>query len=371
MTSPDRPAQAGRLHDLTAYLDACALDAIVVSAPMNVTYLTGFSGSAGLFVLTRADAFLIVDGRYVFAAADLLARGAMASVRLEPFAGRYDLTLAALAAREGLKTVGFEAAHVTVATLAAWQRATSGVTWRPTDGVVEARRVVKDAFEIATFRRAAEAISRVARMLGDLVARGLTEQDVASRIDHALLAEGFERPAFPTIVASGPNSALPHARPTPRTLEAGDLVVLDFGGVLDGYCVDLTRMAAIGPITDRAMSLYQGVRDANLAAASVVRPGIAASDVDQAARDVLEARGLGAAFLHATGHGLGLDVHEAPRLGRRDLEVPQRLEAGMVFTVEPGAYVEGVGGVRLEDDVLVTARGGEVLTDVPLDLVRV
>lgn len=371
MTPTDRPAWAGRLHDLTAYLDACALDALVVSAAQNVTYLTGFSGSAGILVLTRANTLLIVDGRYAFAARDLVARGAMAAVRLEPFAGRYDLTLATLVAREGLRTVGFEAAHVTVATLGAWQRATPGVTWRPTDGVVEAQRVVKDRFEVATFRRAATAISRVARALGDLVARGRSEQDVATRVDNALLAEGFARPAFPTIVASGPNSALPHARPTSRTLEAGDLVVLDFGGELDGYCVDLTRMAAVGPITDRAMSLYEGVRDANLAAASVVRPGIVASDVDRAARDVLEARGLGEAFLHATGHGLGLEVHEAPRLGRRDLDVPQRLEAGMVFTIEPGAYVEGVGGVRLEDDVLVTARGGEVLTDVPLDLVRV
>jgi Xaa-Pro aminopeptidase len=172
-------------------------------------------------------------------------------------------------------------------------------------------------------------------------------------------------------VASGPNSALPHARPTGRRLADGDLVVLDFGGVLGGYCVDLTRMAAVGSISAEAMALYEGVREANVAATRAVRSGIEASDVDRAARDVLEARHLGPAFLHGTGHGLGLEIHEAPRIAKPDADVPQRLEQGMVFTIEPGAYVEGIGGVRIEDDVIVTLDGCEVLTRVPHDLLRV
>ena len=202
----------------------------------------------------------------------------------------------------------------------------------------------------------------MASRLGTIVARGQTEQAVASGIDAALVDAGFQRPAFSTIVASGPNSALPHARPTSRRLEPGDLVVLDFGGVLDGYCVDLTRMAAVGSPTASAMALYEGVREANASAVRAVRPGVPASDIDRAARAVLEAR---------TGHGLGLEVHEAPRLARPDSEPQERLEAGMVFTIEPGAYVEGIGGVRLEDDVLVTPGGCEVLTTVPHDLLRV
>jgi Xaa-Pro aminopeptidase len=182
---------------------------------------------------------------------------------------------------------------------------------------------------------------------------------------------GFERPAFETIVASGPNSAYPHARPTDRRLSAGDLVVLDFGGVLDGYCVDLTRMAGIGQIGSASERLYGSVRDAHAAALGAVRAGVPGSDVDAAARQVLESNGLGAAFVHGTGHGLGLEVHEAPRLARATAVLGEMLEAGMVCTVEPGAYVEGVGGVRLEDDVVVTNGGSELLTDAPRDLLMV
>ena len=191
---------------------------------------------------------------------------------------------------------------------------------------------------------------------------------------------GLARPAFATIVASGPNSALPHARPTDRRLQKGDLVVLDFGGVLDGYCGDLTRMAGVGEVTAEARALFEAVRAAQVAALAAVRAEALVSEVDTAARRVLTAHGFGDAFLHATGHGLGLEVHEAPRIGRpsesrgggRDEPGElDRLAAGMVCTIEPGAYVEQVGGVRLEDDVVVTDEGCEVLTEAPRDLLLV
>jgi Xaa-Pro aminopeptidase len=194
---------------------------------------------------------------------------------------------------------------------------------------------------------------------------------VARAIDAALERAGFSAPAFPTIVAAGPNSAHPHARPTDRRLQHGELVLLDFGGVLDGYCGDLTRMAAVGRVAPDARALFDAVREAQAAAITAVRAGVLASDVDAAARRTLEARGYGTRFLHATGHGLGLDLHEAPRLGRADAERPEPLAAGMVCTIEPGAYIDGLGGVRLEDDVLVTAEGCEVLTDAPRDLLVV
>jgi Xaa-Pro aminopeptidase len=230
---------------------------------------------------------------------------------------------------------------------------------------------VKDELETEIFRRGGRAIALVAEQLNRLVGRDRTEREIADAIDAALIGVGFDRPAFPTIVASGPNSAHPHARPSGRRLADGDLVVLDFGGVLDGYCVDLTRMAAVGPISLQAEALYAGVLAANGAATRVVRAGIETTDIDRAARTELEARGLGEAFLHATGHGLGLEIHEAPRIAKAGLDSPELVEVGMVFTIEPGAYVEGIGGVRLEDDVLVTADGCEVLTKVPHDLVRV
>jgi Xaa-Pro aminopeptidase len=233
---------------------------------------------------------------------------------------------------------------------------------------VEAHRIVKDALEIEILRRAARLLSDVARDLQSLVAAGRTEREVARAIEGAIETAGFSAPAFPTIVASGPHSARPHARPTDRRLQPGDLVVLDFGGVLDGYCGDLTRTAAIGPVSARAQALYEAVREAHAAAIAAVRPGVLASDVDAAARASLASRGVGEAFLHGTGHGLGLDLHEAPRLGRPDADRAEHLAAGMVCTIEPGVYVEGTGGVRLEDDVLVTAEGCEVLTDAPREL---
>ena len=365
------PAFTTRLAALQAYLDARQLEALVVSTPVNIAYLTGFVASAGLLLVTRGERFLILDGRYDLAAREALAAGRLGPVTIERAEGRYERSLAAILARETLNSVGLECAHVTVALLNAWRREAPQVEWISTERIVERLRLIKDAREIDTFRRAAANLGEMASHLPQIVSRGMTEQEIAAGIDSALLDAGFDRPAFTTIVASGPNSALPHARPSTRRLEAGDLVVLDFGGVLDGYCVDLTRMAAVGSPTASAMALFEGVREANVSAVRAVRPGVPASDVDRAARAVLEAKNLGEAFRHATGHGLGLEVHEAPRLARPDTEPQERLEAGMVFTIEPGAYVEGIGGVRLEDDVLVTPEGCEVLTQVPHDLLRV
>jgi Xaa-Pro aminopeptidase len=372
MSDHRRPDWSGRLHTLRTECARTGLDGFVVSAPVNLTYLTGFTGSAGLMLCSQAETWLLVDGRYDLAVREAVAAGRLGPVHPERVERRYDLSLAALAARLGLRTVGIEAGHVTVAVLRAWQEAAGkAVEWRPTDGVVERQRLVKDAFEVALLRRAAHLLSDVARRLGSWVGAGRTEREVARSIDSALDGAGFSQPAFPTIVASGPNSAYPHARPTDRRLRTGDLVVLDFGGVLDGYCVDLTRMAALGQVGPRAQSLVEAVRDAQAAALAAIRPGVAGSDVDAAARRVLDARGLGPAFLHGTGHGLGLEVHEAPRLGRAESGASEMLQAGIVCTVEPGAYLEGFGGVRLEDDVLVTADGCEVLTDAPRDLLVV
>jgi Xaa-Pro aminopeptidase len=245
------------------------------------------------------------------------------------------------------------------------------VDWQATERLVERRRMVKDDGEVAVLRRAARLLSGVARDLRHLATPNRTEREIASAIDDALIRAGFERPSFPTIVATGPLSAHPHARPTDRRPGAGDLVLLDFGGVLDGYCVDLTRMAVVGPPGPEPLALYESVAAAHAAAIRAVRPGVLAWQIDGAARQVLDARGLGPAFVHSTGHGLGLEIHEAPRIARIESDGTDTIEAGMVFTIEPGAYREGLGGVRLEDDVLVTQDGCEVLTDAPRELLVV
>lgn len=341
----------------------------VISSATNITYLTGFRGSAGLLIQHIEGVVLLLDGRYTAVAHDAAARGDLAEVAIERVEKTYDGALAALLARLGATRLTFESDHVTVSTLTRWQAATPA-DWQGMSGLVEDMRLIKDAGEVAVLRRAGAALMGVASQLAEWVRADRPERDIAADINRGMERAGFERPAFETIVASGPNSAHPHARPGNRRLTEGDLVVLDFGGVLDGYCVDLTRMAAVGRIRDEASALYRAVREAQQAALNMICAGVAAGAVDAAARQVLDAKGLGAAFVHGTGHGLGLEVHEAPRLS--SVASPdERLRAGMVCTVEPGAYVPGVGGARLEDDVLVTDTGAELLTPGPRDLLTV
>jgi Xaa-Pro aminopeptidase len=261
---------------------------------------------------------------------------------------RYNRLAAGLAASHSREAAGSALPHALLLT---------------TDRIVEQARAVKDAAEVAILREAARRLAGVGAAVPDLVRAGRTEMDVAGDIERLLRQAGFERPAFETIVASGPNGARPHARPTLRRLEANEGVVLDFGGVYDGYSVDLTRTVELGTPSSEWRRLRSAVAEAQEAAIAAVAPGVPSHRVDAAARAVLERHGLGEAFGHATGHGLGLDVHEEPRIARHTAGQPEvLLVPGMVFTVEPGAYVDGVGGVRIEDDVLVTGTGCEVLT---------
>jgi Xaa-Pro aminopeptidase len=366
--SPDWTARLRALDDARRQNDG---DAFLISAPANLRYLTGFNGSAGLLVTTADESILLIDGRYHTAVREEQAAGRLAAVTPHLVEGRYDAALADVLALRRVRSVAFEAAHVSVATFDAWRHRLPAVEWRRTERVVERSRQIKDEVETRILRRAGAALAGVASELREIVREGRREREVARAIEDRLDAAGFSQPAFPTIVASGPNSALPHACPGDRELRQGDLVVLDFGGVLDGYCVDLTRVAAVGQVDTRARELFDAVSAAQSAALAAVRHGVAASAVDQAARDELDRRGLGRAFVHATGHGLGLELHEAPRIARSEHEPPEPLLAGMVCTIEPGAYLPGLAGARLEDDVLVTTTGCEVLTPAPRDLLVV
>jgi len=371
MDDSRRPDWAGRLERTWRLLDAPAA-ALVITTPANLYYLSGFDGSQGYLVLTAAESWLMLDGRYQEAAHAARADGALGPVTIVGVEGSLDKALASHLRGVPAGEIAFEAERVTVAGHLDWMRLTPDRSWRPTFGLVERLRLIKDAGELAIMRRGCRRLSDVARHARDWLREGRTEREIAADIQSALGNAGFSRVAFPPIVASGPNSALPHARPTDRELRQGDLVVLDFGGVLDGYCGDLTRMAAIGQVQADAQGLVNAVRAAQDAALAIVRAGVLTSDVDRAAREVLTQHGLGEAFLHATGHGLGLDLHESPRIARvEDPGRAVRLEDGMVFTVEPGAYVAGLGGARLEDDVVVTSGQGEVLTDAPRDLLVV
>ncbi len=366
-----------------------SLDALVVTALPNILYLTNFSGSSGIVVVTANRLLFITDFRYVSAMSETRGTGhECPGLELVTVESTYDLTLADLLAGMPSARIGFEAANLSVARHR-WLQTALGTRTTvpelvPTEGVVERARVRKDAYELMVLREAARRLSGVASAMVADVRPGRTERDVAMAIDWRIRDAGFERSAFETIVAAGPNAALPHARPGERKLAEGDLVVLDFGGVYDSYCVDLTRTVAVGHASARAREVYGAVLKAHDLAIEAVKPGISRFQIDGAARASLAGAGMAEAFGHGTGHGLGIEVHEEPRISRRrpgvDAEGPEGPEGavhddlvapGMVFTIEPGAYFPGWSGVRIEDDVLVTDTGVELLTHVTTDLLEI
>jgi len=372
--TPNPLHAAARLARVRSNMAGSSVDTLVVTHLPNVQYLTGFVGTAGAAIVLPHQCLLVVDFRYV-TAAESLAASLDGAIDVETFDRSYDEAIVDLLRREGASRIGIEAAYLPVARFNAISAGLAAKAPLPlhsdegtpvlvaTERLVERARIIKDPAEIAALREAGRRLAAVASGVDALVREGRTEREIATDIDQALRAAGFARPAFETIVASGPNSALPPARPTERAAKEGDPTVLDFGGVYAGYCVDLTRTVQLGAASAALEALYAAVAEAQKAALAAVRPGVASSAIDAAARGVLVRHGLGDAFGHGTGHGLGLEVHEEPRIGKASPRLPDVVvEPGMVFTIEPGAYVPGVGGVRIEDDVLVTDAGCEVLT---------
>jgi Xaa-Pro aminopeptidase len=371
---PGSDVLAARHARVRSALQATGLDALIVTTPANIRYLANHIGTAGTLIITSSDIQLLVDFRYKEAVRSRQdSPAACPGLRIIDVPDSYDEALVKTTISSPARVVGIEAGHLTVARqewlTRTWQSRSADITLRSTERLIERFRAVKDAAEISLLREAARRLTPVAATAIDSIGSGIPEKEVAAVIETALRRAGYERPAFDTIVASGPNSALPHYRAGDRALHDGDLVVLDFGGVLDGYCSDLTRTVTVGNPSPEARRLHTAVLEAQAAAIDAVKPGVTTADIDGAARQVLVGYGLGEAFGHGTGHGLGLDVHEEPRVSKPRPDVPpERLEPGMVFTIEPGAYVPGFGGVRIEDDVLVTETGCEVLTSVPREL---
>jgi Xaa-Pro aminopeptidase len=372
-----RDTIAARHNKLREAILAAGLDALVVTHLPNLFYLTNFQGTAGIAVVTHERMYLILDFRYSAAArAWWDSPHGCPNGEIVPVDRTYDETLTALVKKLQSKRVGIEGAYMPVNRANDLIRSLGdAVSLVPTDGMVERLRIVKDAHEIEMLRKGGQLLSVVAADVLKEIKSGMKEQEFAARIDWRIKSAGFERCSFETIVASGPNAALPHAHAGERVMRDGDLVVLDFGGVYGGYCVDLTRTVALGPPDGEMARVYGAVLDAQRAAIAAVRPGARAGDIDAAARDTLGRHELAEAFGHSTGHGLGVEIHETPRIGPRREATPDApapadvaIEPGMVFTIEPGAYLPGWGGVRIEDDVLVTSDGVEMLTNVPTSL---
>lgn len=331
----------------------------------NVRYLTGFTGTSGLLLVKSETAVLVTDARYEEQAAQEIAEEVSVHIRRED---SFSALAKLLCDGRGSRRVGFEDRYLTVADRTNLAEACGEVSWEPAGDPVGDLRAVKDAWEIAAIARAAEMADRALSALLPDVGAGMTEREVAARLEYRLRLEGSDPVPFETIVAAGPRTSLPHARPSERPIQEGDLLLIDFGASVDGYASDMTRTVAIGPARDWQRELHASVLRALEAAVGVVRGGETGRVVDAAARRSLEADGLAESFGHGTGHGLGLEVHEAPEISARSDDV---LRAGNVVTVEPGVYLPGRGGVRIEEDVVVEAGDCRVLTRFPRELIEI
>ena len=358
--------RAERLGALLEAIDAAHLDGLLLTSLPNIRYLRGFSGTSALvFVGARGDVLFITDFRYKTQAASEVGDFARVSVESQSlWTGLWQQ----LAQLSYVQVAGFESAHLLHRDFQRLLEAGSRWQWRPSVDLVERLRERKDAEEVALIARAAEiAATALGRTLPQLRA-GMTELQVAGVLEHALRDAGSEGFPFPTIVASGARAALPHARSSAKVVERGDLLLLDFGAEFRGYCADITRTVVVGPADGRQREVYDVVRAANEAASAGVRAGMRGRDADALAREYIERRGHGEAFGHSLGHGLGLEVHEAPRLSR---VAEDALPAGSVVTIEPGVYLPGWGGVRIEDDVHLAPAGPELLTHFTRELIEV
>jgi Xaa-Pro aminopeptidase len=349
-----------RQQALRGELDRRNLALFVVTKPANLQYLTGFRGSAGLGLFTASGASLLVDPRY-----SVQARNQAVGVEVIEIKSGLLRAAARRLRKQGRKRVGFEDAHLTWAEFEVLRReANSSISWQSTGGLVEELRAVKDALEIDQIREAGKLTADVFQEIAKNVRAGGREQDLAAEIDYKIRQHGGEGAAFETIVASGPRGALPHARPSEKALTYGELVIFDFGAIHSGYAADMTRTLYLGTPDRRIRSLYNSVLEAQREGIERLRAGVKAADVDFAARKQLATRNLEEFFTHSTGHGVGLEIHERPRIGERE---KSRIVSGSVVTVEPGIYIEGFGGIRIEDTLLVTQDGREILTPAPKD----
>ncbi|MBU6364631.1 MAG: Xaa-Pro peptidase family protein [Gemmatimonadetes bacterium] len=364
MSAPPSDRCPARLAQVRGALGRSDLDALLVTSLPNVRYLTGFAGSNALVVVTPLDCLLFTDFRYATQVAAEVSPAV--TVHIEP-ASLWKGVWGRLPACAGVARVGFESAHLLHQDFARLLEQGSRWQWRPTTDVVEALRAVKDAGEVAAIEKAVGIAESAWRATVPQLHAGLTERQVAGILERALREAGSEGFPFPSIVASGPQSALPHARAGERVLQRGDLLLVDFGAVADGYCSDLTRTVALGPADSRQREMHAVVAEANRRASGGIRAEMSGKDADALARDYIASSGWGEAFGHSLGHGIGLEVHEAPRLAR-GADAP--LPAGAVVTIEPGIYIPGWGGIRIEDDVLLTATGARVLTTVPRGLME-
>src|SRR5271157_634508 len=339
-------------------------DGFVVTHPANLRYLCGYTGSNGLLLLLAGRRIFFTDGRYT-----QQARGEVQGARVAIAKGPLLNDAAKLLGKLNAAMIGFEADYTTVAAAGEMRKLVhKRIEWKPTSGLIMRQRIIKDGEELRLITDAVRLGAAVYQVALKTVRPGVRESELAGRLEYAARQAGADGMSFETIVAAGKRSALPHGRASSQPIPRRGFVVVDSGVILRGYCSDMTRTVHVGRVSREGRQWYKAVLEAQLAGIAAVAPGKTAAEVDQAARHVLQKAGLDRYFTHSTGHGVGLEIHEPPRIVKGQAE---RLEPGMVITIEPGIYVPGKGGIRIEDMVLVTRTGCLVLTPVTKELIEI
>jgi Xaa-Pro aminopeptidase len=357
-----------RQKKLREHLATTRFDTLLISHLPNIRYLCGFTGSAGLLLVEEAGSVFFTDVRYDTQAHEEV-KGARVVIARKAVLTALGAFLGARRKRARGWTIGLEAEHFTIAEKKRLTQVTpAGVRLKDAPSVVERARMIKDGDELNRIRAAVALGAKLFDRAVDVIRPGVRETEVAAEMELAARRGGAEEMSFPTIIASGARSALPHGRASEQAIAAGAFVVCDFGVILSGYCSDQTRTVWVGRVPKDARQAYEAVREAQQTATDAVRPGIPVGEVDAAARKVLRKAGLGRYFTHSTGHGVGLEIHESPRVAYGQREI---LQPGMVITIEPGVYFPGKWGVRIEDMVAVTASGCEVMTPTSKDFLGV
>lgn len=337
-------------------------EGILVTNEVNVRYLTGFTGDSSYLLLTRQHALILSDPRYTEQLQEECPE--LETDIRQPGQNLFD-SLERVVPKLGIRSLAVEADSVTLSFARNLEQRMSTVDLAPTSGLVESLREIKDADELSRIREAVRLAERTFEVIRASLRGSQTEREIASLLEHQIRLFGGQGCSFSPIVGVGPRAALPHAVVTDQQIQQAPFVLMDWGAQARGYMSDITRVLVTGKITAKLAKIYQIVLDAQQAAIDAIRPGVLMSDVDRAARGWIEEQGYGKQFGHGLGHGFGLEIHESPRIAGN---IDRPLQEGMVITIEPGIYLPGWGGVRIEDDILVTAEGHEVLTSLPKQL---
>lgn len=350
-----------RINRLREAMTSQQIEAVLITGEVNRRYLTGFTGSSGYVLITQQKAWLLTDFRYLTQAAEQAP-----GFEIVDHGASVTGTIQGLLKQENLDRLGFEEEQMVFATYRTYERELKPATLVPLSGLVEELRMFKDAEELAIMKEAAELADRTFQHMLDVLKPGISEWEAALELETFMRKNGATGPSFDTIMASGERSALPHGRASERIMQANELVTMDFGALYNGYCSDITRTVALGTPSAKLREIYDIVLEAQLHTLEFLRPGMTGREADALARDVITRYGYGEQFGHSTGHGLGMEVHEAPRVSKASDTV---LKPGMVVTVEPGIYLPGIGGVRIEDDVVITETGMRRLTESTKDFI--